>query len=222
MFGTHYLELIAVGTGQRNDILQHPVGLNGLVFGTESCAQVQAALSANGVDIRPAQQFSRPVTLADGPRDATFRTTHFAPTPLGRLYFCEHLTRDLVWRDEWRHHPNGTVGISRFVISARDSRPLAALFARSFGAEAVRPIADGHRLLAELVNIDIITSDAVEATFGTESTDSRETAMAALCLRVNSLERTRQALQDVPHERRGELLVVAPGDAMGTILAFHE
>ena len=24
--------------------------------------------------------------------------------PDGRLYFCHHFTRDLVWRDEWRHH----------------------------------------------------------------------------------------------------------------------
>jgi hypothetical protein len=222
MFGTHYLELIAAGPNQRSDILDAPLGLNGLVFATESCARTYDALTASGVEMRPAQQFSRPVALPSGSEDATFRTTHFPYAPFGRLYFCEHLTRDLVWRDEWRQHPNGAIGISRFVVAARDSRPLAELFARSFGAAAVRPLPNGQRLLAELVNIDIITPDAVEAQFGTESADTRDTYMAALCLRVSSLETTRQALKHVTHEHRGDSLIVAPNDAMGTILAFHE
>jgi hypothetical protein len=99
---------------------------------------------------------------------------------------------------------------------------LAQLFGHAFGAAAARPIAAGHRLLAELVNIDIITPDAVEEAFGTESADTRDAYMAALCLRVSALETTRRALSDVPHERRGQSLVVSPNDAMGTILVFHE
>jgi len=222
MFGTHYLELIAAGPNQRSDILEAPMGLNGLVFATESCARTYDALTQSGVQMRSAQQFSRPVALEGGPEDATFRTTHFPYAPFGRLYFCEHLTRDLVWRDEWRRHRNGAIGISHFVIAARDSRPLAELFTRSFGAAAVRPLKNGYRLLSELVNIDMITPDEVETQFGTESADSRDTYMAALCLRVSSLETTRQALKHVPHEHRGDRVIVAPNDAMGTILAFHE
>jgi hypothetical protein len=222
MLGTHYLELIAAGANQRTDILEQPRGLNGLVFGTESCAAVYEALLAAGVGMRPVQQFSRPVALAGGAQDAVFRTTHFDPSPTGRLYFCEHLTRHLVWRDEWRRHANGVIGISRFVIAARDSRPMAALFAQAFGASSVQKLAAGHRLRAELVNIDIMTPDAVEAEYGTESADSRDTYMAALCFRVDDLANTRGALSGVSHERRGQSLVVGPNDAMGTILAFHE
>jgi hypothetical protein len=222
MFGTHYLELIAAGPGGRSDILQQPSGLNGLVFGAEDCAGVHDALTEAGVAVRPAQQFSRPVQLGDGPQDATFRTVHLADDPVGRLYFCEHLTRGLVWRDEWRRHANGVIGISRFVFAARDPHRLAGLFGRMFGRDAVRAIAGGYRLLAELVNIDILTMDAIGDVFGIESGDTRDAYMAGLCLRVTRLDATRRALAGVSHELRGDAVVVAPAAAMGTSLAFHE
>ena len=50
MFGTDYLELIAIPKGAttgRLDLLNYPHGLNGLVFGTEDSATTYAALKAN-------------------------------------------------------------------------------------------------------------------------------------------------------------------------------
>ena len=110
MFGTEYLELIAAPAGdvRRAEILTSPEGLNGLVWGTEDSDGTYQALRAAEVPVEPPQQFSRPVALPDGAHDATFRTVRLAAgtTPAGRLYFCHHLTRGLVWRDEWRHHAN--------------------------------------------------------------------------------------------------------------------
>ena len=93
------------------------------MFGTEDSDAVFAALQAAGVAVQLPQQFSRPVALPGGGFDATFRTVHVSPTTagLGRIYFCHHLTRHLVWRDEWRHHPNGAIGIVRAVIVAENS-----------------------------------------------------------------------------------------------------
>ena len=31
---------------------------------------------------------------------------------MGRVYFCEHLTPELVFRSEWQSHPNGAEGLS--------------------------------------------------------------------------------------------------------------
>ena len=146
-----------------------PIGLDGLVFGTEDAAATYQALRRNQVPIDPPRQFSRPVVLSaevgavagtetgaaigggtgsqsvGGARDAVFRTTRLPRdhTPAGRLYFCQHLTRDLIWRDEWRHHANGAVGVARAVIAAEDPGVLGGLFARMFGAAAVRPTDDG-------------------------------------------------------------------------------
>src|SRR5579871_2698401 len=75
ILGSEYLELIAAAPGEtrRAEILAAPVGLNGLVFGTEVSASVYVALREAGVPVQPPLEFSRPVALADGSRDATFR-----------------------------------------------------------------------------------------------------------------------------------------------------
>ena len=131
MFGTDYLELIAVTPGdmRRPEIMDAPTGLGALVFGAEDAAATYEALRLNEVAVDPPRQFSRPVEINGQLQDATFRTTQLphATTPAGRFYFCQHLTRDLVWRDEWRHHANGAVGVARAVIAADDPRTLGKL-----------------------------------------------------------------------------------------------
>src|SRR5262245_65865944 len=56
MFGTDYLELIAVPKGAnsgRMDLLDHPFGLNGLVFGSEDSTATYEALTKVGVPVQP-------------------------------------------------------------------------------------------------------------------------------------------------------------------------
>ena len=124
-----------------------PHGLNGLVFGTEDAAATFDALAAHGVPATPPNEFTRPVELPDGAMaDARFRTVHIQPASgrPGRLYFCHHFTRELVWRDAWRHHANGAVGIVRAVIASDDPAILGRLFATMFGDATLRPI-EGRR-----------------------------------------------------------------------------
>jgi Glyoxalase-like domain len=227
IFGTDYLELIAVPAGNtsRSEIMSAPQGLNGLVFASEDAAATHAALDAAGVAAHLPLQFTRPVALPDGAKDATFRTVHLASreSGLGRLYFCQHLTRDLVWRDEWRHHANGALGLARAVIAARDPGPLGALFALMFGAAAVRPIEGGCTLATGLARFDIVTPDAVAAQFGDTAPDGdgRAEYMAALTLRTLSLDVAARALAGIAGIRReaGRLIVPA-SQAFGTVLEF--
>ncbi|HEY3846162.1 MAG TPA: VOC family protein [Acetobacteraceae bacterium] len=231
MFGTEYLELIAAPPGdtRRQEILAAPEGLNGLVFGTEDSDGTYEALRAAGVPIEHPQQFSRPVGLPDGPRDATFRTVRLAAgtTPAGRLYFCHHLTRDLVWRDEWRHHANGVIGVMRAVIAARDPASLGELFARMFGAGAVREIADGCRLLVGLSQFDVVTPAALQRAYGDAAPEGEGRAefMAALILRTQSLEAVAKALHSggISAARHDSDQIVVPATAaFGTVLEFRE
>jgi hypothetical protein len=57
--------------------------------------------------------------------------------PYGRIFYIHHFTRDLLWRDEWRHHANGVVAVVRAII---DPTAGAKLYADMFGREAVRDI----------------------------------------------------------------------------------
>src|SRR6476660_479708 len=77
MFGTDYLELIAIpkgATSGRLDLLDYAFGLNGLVFGTEDSATTYTALHQAGVPIDPPVEFTRPVKVDGQMRDARFRT----------------------------------------------------------------------------------------------------------------------------------------------------
>jgi hypothetical protein len=230
IFGTEYLELIAAPSGEtrRGEILAAPFGLNGLVFGTEDSAAVYAALHDAGVPVEPPLEFSRPVELTEGPRNATFRTVRLTPgaVSVGRIYFCHHFNRELVWRDEWRHHLNGAVGVTRAVITARDPWLLGLLFRRMFGEDAVQPSATGCSLAVGLSNFDIVTPAGLAHQFGDAAPagDGREEYMAALTIRTRSLDGTAAALAkgQVRGVFRGRDRIVVPAtEAFGVTLEFR-
>jgi hypothetical protein len=227
IFGTEYLELIAAPTGSvtRGDILGWPEGLNGLVWGTEDSTALHAAMTQAGVEVSEPGEFSRPVELADGPHDAVFRTVRLPKetTAAGRLYFCQHLTRDLVWREEWRHHANGTVGVAAMVIAAAAPPRLGALFRRMFGDDAVSSIEGGVRLAVGLTRVDVVEPAILERRFGAASAVSsgRDEFMAALVLRTRDLDRAAAAIQVDGVIREPGRVVVPASAAMGVTLAFE-
>lgn len=229
IFGTEYLELIAVppGAAGRPEIMASPIGLDGLVFGSEDAEATHAVLAAAGVAIDPAQQFSRPVDLDGKHADATFRTTRLKreAVPAGRLYFCQHLTRSLVWRDEWRHHANGVVGVVRAVIVAEDPGRLEVLFATMFGAQAVRKTDDGCALIVGLSRFDVVTPSALWEMFGDAAAESRgrRDYMAALTLRTVSLDAAERALEAGGIrgiDRIGASVLVPAAQAFGVTIEF--
>lgn len=229
IFGTDYLELIGTppGGGGRRDILGWPMGLNGLVWGTEDSTSVAAALEAAGVACSAPNEFTRPVDLPGGARDAVFRTVRLPneATEAGRLYFCHHLTRDLVWRDEWRRHANGALGVLEAVIAAEDPARLGGLFRQMFGPDAVRAIGGGVRLAVGLSRFDVVDPRELSARFGTAATPAlgRREWMAALVLRTQGLDMAEAALQAggiAPAARTTDRVLVGPEQTMGVTLAF--
>ena len=230
MFGTDYLELIAVppGGAPGTDVMDWPAGLNAVVFGTDDSNALHATLAAAGAPVLPPLAFSRPVALPGGARDAAFRTVRVAKEAVasGRLYFCHHLTRDLVWRDAWRRHANGVLGVDGIVIAAVRPETLGALLGSLFGAEAVVPIAGGLRLGMGLTRLDIVSPDEVARRFGAAAPplDGRPEAMAALVLRTADLGRTGAALAAggiAGVVREPDRVLVPATEAFGVTLEFR-
>ena len=123
IFGENYLELLGYLPGnetKRADLWAHPPGLTGLVFKSVDPDLVFAALKQRGVSAEQPMSFSRPVPLLGGAQDARFRVVRVSGEEVqnGRTFFCHHDTPELVYRPEWRAHPNGAVGIVEFVIAA--------------------------------------------------------------------------------------------------------
>ena len=228
IFGTDYLELIGVpdASSPRQDVMAFPPGLNGLVFGTDDSAALHAALTQSGIAASAPREFSRPVALADGTRDAVFRTVHLDPQPVwpGRIYFCHHFTRDLVWQDAFRRHANGAVGVERTLIASDDPARLGALFGRAFGASAVRAVFGGISLAVGLSRVDVLEHAAVASALGDCAPDAagRAEYMAALTLRTVSLAQAEAALSAAPVRRHPGRLTVPAAAAFGCALEFVE
>jgi hypothetical protein len=171
----------------------------------------------------PTASFSRPVTIPDGERDAAFRVTRVRADLVanGRVFFCEHRTPELVWRDEWRAHPNGALDIVGFTMMAADPARTAGLYRSMFGAEAVRSVDGGLALAAGVASVEILTPAAITERFGEMPPAGEGDRMAALTLRSADLARTADALAGVTGVRREDARVVVPaGGAFGVALAF--
>ena len=153
--------------------------------------------------------------------DAAFRTVRLErdAVPAGRMFFCHHLTPDLVWHDPWRRHPNGATGIHAFLIAATDPAAYAALFALMFGEAAVRPTPTGFILTAGLASIVVDTPEALAF----DDLGARSSAMAGLVIRTASLERTREALGHGGFDALGVGPIVIPAAVAGGLtLTFVE
>lgn len=135
VFRRGYLELIGLPLGTsrlRQEIVDSPVGIDGLVFASQDAEASHAALSAAGFILQPVQHFSRPVTVEGREQLARFSTVRLLPGQLagGRVYVCQHHTPELIWRPEWTGHANGVREIAGLVVVGPDRDRLAGDYAR--------------------------------------------------------------------------------------------
>jgi catechol 2,3-dioxygenase-like lactoylglutathione lyase family enzyme len=231
IFGTDYLELLGTdvpGGALRPDLEPFPVGLNGLVFRGYDSEALQARLVAAGVPVQPANAFFRPADLPDGSQaDAKFKTVRLDRSAAfdGRLYWCEHLTPEHVWRKEWQEHPNGALGVARMLLSVRDPERQAAMFRRMFGAEAVHTTDDGRALLQlGAAVVEAAPHAVVAAELGNAAPDpaGRGDHLVVLGLKVRDLGETAALLRTnrIPAMASAGLVRVPASAAMNTTIDF--
>lgn len=204
LFPDHYVELLGIdpdAAKPRAELLSSPAGLNAIVFATEDAAALQRALRTRGVPMGEPMEFSRPIL---GAGEARFRTVHVAAAavPYGRLYFCEHLTRDLVWAAASHEHGNGAVAVARIAIDVQDPGAAAALYRQLFGAAAVRE-----------ENGFVVTLGAVRIELRKAALDR----IAALAFATRSLAKTRRALAAQEFRDAGDRLVSRETESDGLI-----
>lgn len=242
VFGTTYVELLgfpADNPGVRADLRDAPLGLNGLVFRTEDASKTRDETLARNAPMSEAQQFSRPVDLADEWQtpsvdsshwpDAVFRTVRAAATfnSSGRLYFCQHLTPQLVWRDAWRAHPNGVVEIESIRVFTTDLAATAAKYRQLLGDDAVSGHDGGKKVIvhAAPLRIELRAADV-------DRMQGLRLRVADLATTMRTLDeggvpyakQTRKALRDDGLVKKGEVLLesiqVAPEHAGNVALEF--
>lgn len=235
IFGDDYFELLGYeprNAARASSLWGDRTGFTGLIFKADDADALNATLRARGIARMSDEpvSLSRPVELPGGEtREARFATLHLDPatTPGGRIFFCRHLTPELVWRSEWQIHANGVTGIAGVTVATADPVASIHLLERIFGSAAIARIDGGVRLTAGPSFVDYLTPAAARAAFGDDIglDPAGADRKVAVTLRTASRAAARAALErgGVPFSTRadGALLVPAP-EAFGPALAFVE
>jgi Glyoxalase-like domain len=149
MFGSTYIELLAVPSAHPwldyyRAFLERGDGLAALALATEDADASYRALVEQGIGARAPMDLSRPLDGAT----ARFRIVQLEAKGNFSFFLCQHLTRELVWRREWRSHVNGATELTEVALPIE--RPFAALpasirwqaapalFVRSGGAKSAQ------------------------------------------------------------------------------------
>jgi catechol 2,3-dioxygenase-like lactoylglutathione lyase family enzyme len=134
MFERDYLELMAVPRPHPalqyfRDFLARGEGIGALVLATDDAGALYAELAADGIAAEAPLDFSRPVADLG---TARFRLLQLPvdAVPGCRMLACQHFTRDLVWRPEYRRHAVGAVEIAALAVVVEDIDSAAASYAR--------------------------------------------------------------------------------------------
>jgi hypothetical protein len=151
MFGDDYVELLHSPEDNPHPSRQYYTefarraeGLASVALKTDNARGAYTEMLWSGFAPSDPVEFARPVALPGGEREARFRVSMAAPdrTPGARLFVCEHLTRDVVWRPEYQRHPVGATALAAVAVVADDAAAAAVPYERFFDAKA-KPIAEG-------------------------------------------------------------------------------
>ncbi len=238
VFERDYLELIGfppAGQSIRPDLLQAPIGLDGLVLKAGDADAIQRALLARGFPAGEPQALARKITLPGSSveQEALFTTVRLPRGALqgGRVYYCRHETPELVWHASFQSHANGAFGISSFTIVVPDPASEITQYERILDTEAtIDTDGSAHVALGD-ARLELVTPLALHAALGALACDARDheghrrdAYMAMLTIKVRNLAAASDVLRQGGFStvRLGKRIAIPASEAMGCTIGFSE
>lgn len=231
VFHADYLELLGIETpGPENVFVQHALarseGLSAVALATRNAHADAARLRKLASSEPEAMELSRPVRIGGRIEEARFRIARVQPAlcPLAPLFYCEHLTPELVWRKECQTHPNGVTGVRCAVFTSADAVDMADAYVRLFGPAVAALPGDGFRVTLGTHHLEFVTPAALARRLPRSDLLPRPTG-SLLEFRVQHLHRCMRWLSDSSVSfARGTASDVFVGAeyACGTVLRFVE
>ena len=229
-----YIELLAVlrdtqqNAPSRDFLERRGGGIERIALVTDDAAAAAEELRSAGIAASGPFAFGRPVPiLGGGEVEANFRIARWpidaAPGGL-RLFVCEHLTREAVWRPELMDHVNTATSLRRILVASPTPRVDANKLAHLIGSTVVD---NGHDIYVvptgdQRAALVFSPRTSIAARYsGVQATDLPERGAAAAVIAVRDLARTADALGSTASTVNGALFV-PPHRASGILLVFEE
>ena len=232
MLGEDYIELLTSPPENPHPSRQHYSefasagdGLAAIALRSDSAREAYTELLWAGFSPSDPIEFSRPVRLPEGERDARFRVTQLAPdtTPGGYVFVCEHLTPEVVWRPEYLSHRNGATALAALAIVTDDIAATARSYERMFDTHA-QVIAEGLLVGTGSAPIAVVSAPALAKRLpGVGATRRLAPKLAALFVKVADRNAAADALTAGgmrPVRMPDGSLAIGPERAHGVALVF--
>ena len=219
VFKTDYMELLGYPTGKRPEqplhIFQVPAGLMATVLKADDADQVQATVITRGLTPQPTFDLSRPIDLGNRETaDVKFRVVYLEPDaiPGTHIYYCQHITPELVWRPAWQTHTNGCTGMTRLSINVSDPKVATELYQRAIDVVKIENI-NNNSCIIHLPNFEITLVNECDKPLG----------MFKLVFCTDSLEKVADALTKgrINHQTEGERILADTLSDIGCALEFE-
>ncbi|MBI2960643.1 MAG: VOC family protein [Betaproteobacteria bacterium] len=231
MFGETYLELLWLPPETRtrpfiSDFLARGgEGLAAVALKTADARKAHAQLQTAGLDPSEPIDFSRPVELPEGRREARFRTLDIgaAHVPCSRLFLCQHLTPELIWRPEWQPHASGATALAAMAVISAEVAATAAAYERIFDV-ASRDIAEGRLIDTDNASIAVVSGKSLANRLPGVWVSARQAPLiAALFIRVADRTLAEERLRGGgfhPARMPDGSLAVGAAEAHGAAMVF--
>jgi hypothetical protein len=230
VFEGHYLELIGLPSGTdalRKDVLESPLGLDGLVFQAGDIDACERTLRDSGLAMLEPRSFSRPVTIDGVEHLARFRTVRTAPKlfEAGRVYYCQHFTPELVWHRPWMSHANGCHGLSELVVVTSNLETDAPRYAKAAQAPPERRGDDWTIALPHGFRLTLISPARYRERYGEQcvEADGRQSFFGAIVFNAPDSAPIRNLASSIADMRVGmskdALTLLIP--SLNTLLEFR-
>jgi hypothetical protein len=145
MFEEGYVEILAptMATPNAERVRAHMARYDGVhlaCFGTPDARFEHQRLAGQAFEPEPLVDLSRTV---DGGETVRFSVVYVPPgrMPEGRVQYVQHLTPEVIWKDEFVEHANGVTGLSAVHVVADDPAEAGARWSRFSG---LLPRSDGE------------------------------------------------------------------------------